>query len=230
VKIAEHVVTGHKVAVKILNRKKIKSLRMDLKIKREITNMKLFRHSHIIRLYEVIETPTDIFMVMEYVAGGELFDYIVTNGKLSEDAARRFFQQIISGVDYCHSHMVVHRDLKPENLLVDVKNSFVKIADFGLSTMMQDGDFLKTSCGSPNYAAPEVISAKLYAGPEVDVWSCGVILYTLLCARLPFDDEYIPSLFKKIRAGTYEQPMHVSESCRELISQMLVVDPLKGQQ
>eukprot|EP01117_Protostelium_nocturnum_P012923 TRINITY_DN4783_c0_g3_i1.p1 TRINITY_DN4783_c0_g3~~TRINITY_DN4783_c0_g3_i1.p1 ORF type:complete len:520 (-),score=183.32 TRINITY_DN4783_c0_g3_i1:28-1587(-) len=227
VKIAEHVVTGHKVAVKILNRKKIKTLRMDLKIKREITNMKLFRHPHIIRLYEVIETPTDIFMVMEFVPGGELFDYIVTNGKLSEDAARRFFQQIISGVEYCHSHMVVHRDLKPENLLVDPKNSFVKIADFGLSTMMQDGDFLKTSCGSPNYAAPEVISGKLYAGPEVDIWSCGVILYTLLCARLPFDDEYIPALFKKIRAGAYEQPMHVSASCRDLISAMLVVDPLK---
>eukprot|EP01118_Nematostelium_gracile_P012252 TRINITY_DN4444_c0_g1_i3.p1 TRINITY_DN4444_c0_g1~~TRINITY_DN4444_c0_g1_i3.p1 ORF type:complete len:170 (+),score=26.28 TRINITY_DN4444_c0_g1_i3:51-512(+) len=103
VKIAEHCITGHKVAVKILNRKKIKSLRMDLKIRREITNMKLFRHPHIIRLYDVIETPTDIFMIMEYVPGGELFDYIVSHGKLSEDDARRFFQQIISGVEYCHS-------------------------------------------------------------------------------------------------------------------------------
>jgi len=181
VKIAEHLVTGHKVAVKILNRKKIKSLRMDLKIRREISNMKMFRHPHIIRLYEVIESTTDIFMVMEYVPGGELFDYIVTHGKLSENIARHFFQQIISGVDYCHQHMVVHRDLKPENLLIDSHND-VKIADFGLSTMMSDGDFLKTSCGSPNYAAPEVISGKLYAGPEVDCWSCGVILYTLVCA------------------------------------------------
>jgi len=227
VKIAEHLVTGHKVAVKILNRKKIKSLRMDLKIRREITNMKLFRHPHIIRLYEVIETPTDIFMIMEYVPGGELFDYIVANGKLSEEDARRFFQQIISGVEYCHSHMVVHRDLKPENLLINKKTNCVKIADFGLSTMMHDGDFLKTSCGSPNYAAPEVISGKLYAGPEVDVWSCGVILYTLLCARLPFDDEYIPSLFKKIRAGLFDIPNHISSTCKDLINAMLVVDPLK---
>eukprot|EP01114_Cavostelium_apophysatum_P020120 TRINITY_DN6652_c0_g1_i1.p1 TRINITY_DN6652_c0_g1~~TRINITY_DN6652_c0_g1_i1.p1 ORF type:complete len:527 (+),score=127.40 TRINITY_DN6652_c0_g1_i1:65-1645(+) len=227
VKIAEHVITGHKVAIKILNRKKIKSLRMDMKIRREISNMKLFMHPHIIRLYEVIETPTDIFMIMEYVPGGELFDYIVSHGKLLEDDARRFFQQIISGVEYCHSHMVVHRDLKPENLLIDKKNQRVKIADFGLSTMMHDGDFLKTSCGSPNYAAPEVISGKLYAGPEVDVWSCGVILYTLLCARLPFDDEYIPSLFKKIRAGVFDVPQHVSQSCRDLISAMLVVDSMK---
>lgn len=227
VKIAEHVVTGYKVAVKILNRKKIKSLRMDLKIRREITNMKLFRHPHIIRLYDVIETPTEIFMVMEYVPGGELFDYIVANGKLSEADARTFFQQIISGVEYCHSLRVVHRDLKPENLLINTRNHCVKIADFGLSTMMQDGDFLKTSCGSPNYAAPEVISGRLYAGPEVDVWSCGVILYTLLCARLPFDDEYIPTLFKKIRAGVFEMPQHVSPECRDLLSAMLVVDPLK---
>jgi len=226
VKIAEHLVTGHKVAVKILNRKKIKSLRMDLKIRREISNMKMFRHPHIIRLYEVIESTTDIFMVMEYVPGGELFDYIVTHGKLSENIARHFFQQIISGVDYCHQHMVVHRDLKPENLLIDSHND-VKIADFGLSTMMSDGDFLKTSCGSPNYAAPEVISGKLYAGPEVDCWSCGVILYTLVCAKLPFDDEYIPTLFKKIRAGTFEIPSYVSPLCRDLISSMLVVDPLK---
>lgn len=122
-------------------------------------------------------------MVMEYVAGGELFEYIVKHGKLKESEARRFFQQIISGVDYCHRHMVVHRDLKPENLLLD-SNQCVKIADFGLSNMMMDGEFLRTSCGSPNYAAPEVISGKLYAGPEVDIWSAGVILYALLCGTV----------------------------------------------
>ena len=177
-------------------------------------------------------------MIMEYVSGGELFDYIVKHGKvfksswcfyqksvmsflfspkLKEHEARRFFQQIISGVDYCHRHMVVHRDLKPENLLLD-SNLHVKIADFGisffllaiftqttiilhlgLSNMMMDGEFLRTSCGSPNYAAPEVISGKLYAGPEVDVWSCGVILYALLCGTLPFDDEHVPTLFRKIK-------------------------------
>eukprot|EP01104_Vermistella_antarctica_P016174 TRINITY_DN5474_c0_g1_i2.p1 TRINITY_DN5474_c0_g1~~TRINITY_DN5474_c0_g1_i2.p1 ORF type:complete len:421 (+),score=75.72 TRINITY_DN5474_c0_g1_i2:314-1576(+) len=226
VKVAEHEVTRHKVAVKILNRKKIKTLRMDEKIRREIQILKLFRHPHIIKLYEVIETPTDIFMVMEYVSGGELFDFIVQHGKVSESTARSFFQQVIAGVEYCHHHMVVHRDLKPENLLLDSQNN-VKIADFGLSNMMKDGDFLKTSCGSPNYAAPEVISGQLYAGTEVDIWSCGVILFALLCARLPFDDEYIPNLFKKIREGIFTFPGNLSADCRSLISSMLVVDPLK---
>ncbi|KAL9297201.1 hypothetical protein ACSQ67_023097 [Phaseolus vulgaris] len=186
VKIAEHVLTGHKVAIKILNRRKIKSMEMEEKVRREIKILRLFMHPHIIRLYEVIETPSDIYVVMEYVKSGELFDYIVEKGRLQEDEARNFFQQIISGVEYCHRNMVVHRDLKPENLLLDSKCN-VKIADFGLSNIMRDGHFLKTSCGSPNYAAPEVISGKLYAGPEVDVWSCGVILYALLCGMLVVD-------------------------------------------
>ncbi|KAJ0098977.1 hypothetical protein Patl1_21854 [Pistacia atlantica] len=198
VKIAEHALTGHKVAIKILNRRKIKNMEMEEKVRREIKILRLFMHPHIIRLYEVIETPSDIYVVMEYVKSGELFDYIVEKGRLQEDEARVFFQQIISGVEYCHRNMVVHRDLKPENLLLDSKWN-VKIADFGLSNIMRDGHFLKTSCGSPNYAAPEVISGKLYAGPEVDVWSCGVILYALLCGTLPFDDENIPNLFKKIK-------------------------------
>ena len=160
VKVGVHQLTGHKVAVKIMNRQKIKALDVVGKIRREIQNLKLFRHPHIIKLYQVISTPTDIFMVMEFVSGGELFDYIVKNGKLKDVDARRFFQQIISGVHYCHRHMIVHRDLKPENLLLD-KYLNVKIADFGLSNMMSDGEFLRTSCGSPNYAAPEVISGKL---------------------------------------------------------------------
>jgi len=224
--VAEHEVTGHKVAVKILNRQKIKSSKMDAKISREIKILKLFRHPHIIRLYEVIETPTEIFLVMEYVDGGELFDYIVSRGKLSDNEARKFFQQIISGVEYCHRFMVVHRDLKPENLLLD-SDKHVKIADFGLSNVMHDGSFLKTSCGSPNYAAPEVITGRLYAGPEVDVWSCGVILYALLCGKLPFDEETIPTLFKKIKECSYTIPSHVSDLARDLIQRILVVDPLK---
>ena len=246
VKIGEHQMTKHKVAVKILNRQKIKSLDVVGKIRREIQNLKLFRHPHIIKLYQVscqqdwrvfkqikirslfqvISTPTDIFMIMEYVSGGELFDYIVKHGKLQEDDARRFFQQIISGVDYCHRHMIVHRDLKPENLLLD-HNMHVKIADFGLSNMMLDGEFLRTSCGSPNYAAPEVISGKLYAGPEVDIWSCGVILYALLCGTLPFDDEHVPTLFRKIKSGIFPIPEYLNKSVVNLLCQMLQVDPLK---
>eukprot|EP00249_Psilotum_nudum_P020467 c27717_g1_i3 orf=184-1776(-) len=226
VKIAEHAFTGYKVAIKILNKRKIKAMEMEEKVRREIKIFKLFTHPHIIRLYEVIDTQTDIFVVMEYVKSGELFDYIVEKGRLSEDEARRFFQQIISGVEYCHRNMVVHRDLKPENLLLDSKSN-VKIADFGLSNVMRDGHFLKTSCGSPNYAAPEVISGKLYAGPEVDVWSCGVILYALLCGSLPFDDENIPNLFKKIKGGIYTLPSHLSPGARDLIPRMLLVDPMK---
>ncbi|KAL7482342.1 hypothetical protein ACHAW6_008026 [Cyclotella cf. meneghiniana] len=226
VKLATHAITGHKVAVKILNKAKIKQLGMEEKVQREINILHLCTHPHIIRLYEVIDTPTDIFLVNEYVSGGELFDYIVSKGRLSADEARNFFHQIISGVEYCHFQKIVHRDLKPENLLLD-SNLNIKIADFGLSNLMRDGDFLRTSCGSPNYAAPEVISGHLYAGPEVDVWSCGVILYALLCGSLPFDDESIPSLFKKIKSGMYSLPSHLSQLARNLIPRMLEVDPMK---
>ncbi|XP_076942814.1 SNF1-related protein kinase catalytic subunit alpha KIN10-like [Bidens hawaiensis] len=226
VKVAEHGLTGHKVAIKILNRRKIKNMDMEEKVRREIKILRLFMHPHIILLYEVIETASDIYLVMEYVKSGELFDYIVERGRLQEDEGRKFFQQMISGVEYCHRNMVAHRDLKPENLLLDAKCN-VKLADFGLSNIMRDGHFLKTSCGSPNYAAPEVISGKLYAGPEVDVWSCGVILYALLCGTLPFDDENIPNLFKKIKGGIYTLPSHLSPGARDLIPRMLVVDPMK---
>lgn len=164
-------------------------------------------------------------MVLEY-AGGELFDYIVQNGRMKEPEARRFFQQMLCAVEYCHRHKIVHRDLKPENLLLD-ENLNVKIADFGLSNIMTDGNFLKTSCGSPNYAAPEVIGGKLYAGPEVDVWSCGVILYVLLVGRLPFDDEHIPSLFAKIARGTYSMPQWMPSGAANLIKKMLVVNPVQ---
>lgn len=226
VKLGVHVITGQKVAVKILNKHKIKHLEMAEKVKREINILKLCTHPHIIRLYEVIDTPTDIFVIMEYVPEGELFDYIVSRGRLPADEARQFFQQIVSGIEYCHHHRIVHRDLKPENLLLDADRN-IKIADFGLSNVAHDGDFLRTSCGSPNYAAPEVISGNLYAGPEVDVWSCGVILYALLCGTLPFDDESIPNLFKKIKSGMYSLPSHLSQLSRDLILRMLVVDPMK---
>jgi serine/threonine protein kinase len=219
-------VTGHKVAVKILNKAKIKQLGMEEKVQREINILHLCTHPHIIRLYEVVDTPTDIFLVNEYVSGGELFDYIVSKGRLAADEARNFFHQIISGVEYCHFQKIVHRDLKPENLLLDA-NKNIKLADFGLSNLMRDGEFLRTSCGSPNYAAPEVISGHLYAGPEVDVWSCGVILYALLCGSLPFDDESIPNLFKKIKSGMYSLPTHLSQLAKNLIPRMLEVDPMK---
>eukprot|EP00002_Diphylleia_rotans_P029530 TRINITY_DN6018_c0_g1_i3.p1 TRINITY_DN6018_c0_g1~~TRINITY_DN6018_c0_g1_i3.p1 ORF type:complete len:505 (-),score=83.37 TRINITY_DN6018_c0_g1_i3:782-2296(-) len=225
VKTAVHETTTAKVAVKVINRRKVKTADLQEKIKREIQILKHFSHPHIIRLYDVISTPTDIFLVMEYVPHGELFEFIVTNGKMPEENARRFFQQIISAVDYCHQKNIVHRDLKPENILLDI-NHDVKIVDFGLSNILADGEFLRTSCGSPNYAAPEVIAGNLYSGPEVDIWSCGVILYALLCGRLPFDDEFIPNLFKKIKSGIFHLPGYLSDGARDLVSKMLCVSPL----
>lgn len=224
VKLAYHMATHARVALKIINRKTLAKSDMQGRVEREISYLRLLRHPHIIKLYDVIKSKDEIIMVIEF-AGKELFDYIVQKGKMPEDEARRFFQQIISAVEYCHRHKIVHRDLKPENLLLD-ENLNVKIADFGLSNIMTDGNFLKTSCGSPNYAAPEVISGKLYAGPEVDVWSCGVILYVMLCGRLPFDDEFIPALFKKISGGVYSIPSYLSPGAKHLLQRMLVVNPL----
>ncbi|KAJ9210655.1 hypothetical protein DTO166G4_7715 [Paecilomyces variotii] len=224
VKLAIHQPSGRQVALKIIPRRKLLSRDMVGRVEREIQYLQLLRHPHIIKLYTVIATKTDIVMVLEY-AERELFDYLVKRGRCNDDEARKFFQQIICAVEYCHRHKIVHRDLKPENLLIDsVKN--VKIADFGLSNIMTDGNFLKTSCGSPNYAAPEVISGKLYAGPEVDVWSCGVILYVLLVGRLPFDDDYIPALFKKIAAGNFHMPSYISPGAARLIKSMLQVHPV----
>jgi len=160
------------------------------------------------------------------VAGGELFDFIVSHGKFSEPEARYFFQQIVSAISYCHRRKVAHRDLKPENLLLDSKTRTIKIADFGLSNIIDDGELLQTACGSPNYAAPEVISGLQYSGPEADVWSCGVILYALLTARLPFDDNYLPHLFKKIKEGKFIMPTYLSEDAKDLIGKILVVNPV----
>ncbi|CEL94458.1 unnamed protein product [Vitrella brassicaformis CCMP3155] len=225
VKVAVHEKTGEKVAIKMINKLKMQAMEMHGKLKREINILQQLKHPHVIRLYEVLDTPTHIFIVMEYVPG-ELFDYILERRRLSEGDARRFFQQIVSGVEYSHQNMVCHRDLKPENVLLDM-NLHVKIADFGLSNMMKEGDFLKTSCGSPNYAAPEIVSGKAYAGPEVDVWSCGVLLFAMLCGHLPFDEEGLPNLFKKIRSGRFTLPGHLSELSRSMIIRMLVVDPTR---
>ncbi|KAJ1966149.1 Protein kinase, partial [Dispira parvispora] len=225
VRLGVHSQTGHNVALKFISRAQIDKADMVGRVKREIQYLQLLRHPHIIKLYEVIMTSTDCIMVMEY-AGGELFNYIVERGRMNENEARRFFQQIISAVDYCHRHKIVHRDLKPENLLLD-KFDNVKIADFGLSNFMSDGEFLKTSCGSPNYAAPEVINGHFYSGAEVDVWSCGVILYVMLCGKLPFDDESIPQLFKKISSGVFVMPSYLSAEVQQLLKRMLVVKPLE---
>lgn len=230
VKLAIHQTTGQKVALKIITRRKLVARDMAGRVEREIQYLQLLRHPHIIKLFTVITTSTEIVMVLEY-AGSELFNYIVDHGKMPEDRARKFFQQIVCAVEYCHRHKIVHRDLKPENLLLD-DNLHVKIADFGLSNIMTDGNFLKTSCGSPNYAAPEVISGKLYAGPEVDVWSCGVILYAMLAGFLPFDDDpanpegdNINQLYQYITHTTLTFPDYVGPQPQDLLRQMLKPNP-----
>ncbi|KAG2751863.1 Pkinase-domain-containing protein [Suillus brevipes Sb2] len=223
VKMATHTITGQKVAMKYISKAVIHMTKTKTRVQREVEYMRTLRHPHIIKLYEVISTPTDIIIVLEY-AGGELFNYIVANGRMPEPRARRFFQQLISGIEYSHKLKIVHRDLKPENVLLD-DDLNVKIADFGLSNEIKDGDFLKTSCGSPNYAAPEVIRGGLYTGPEIDVWSCGVILYVMLCGRLPFEDDDVQTLFTKISQGSYHMPSYLGADARGLINHMLAIDP-----
>ncbi|KAF8555084.1 Pkinase-domain-containing protein [Imleria badia] len=225
VKMATHTITGQRVAMKYISKAVIHMTKTKTRVQREVEYMRTLRHPHIIKLYEVISTPTDIIIVLEY-AGGELFNYIVNNGRMPETRARRFFQQLISGIEYSHKLKIVHRDLKPENVLLD-DDLNVKIADFGLSNEIKDGDFLKTSCGSPNYAAPEVIRGGLYTGPEIDVWSCGVILYVMLCGRLPFEDDDVQTLFTKISQGSYHMPSYLGADARGLINAMLAVDPVK---
>ncbi|KAI8802294.1 kinase-like domain-containing protein [Cladochytrium replicatum] len=228
VKLAVHAETNQKVAIKIV--KKDTSTHMDsdnsfnMKLEREITIMKLIQHPHIMQLYDVYETPTELFLVLEHIEGGELFDHLVKKGRLSEPEALQFFQQIIFGMEFVHRHMIIHRDLKPENLLLD-KNMNIKIADFGMARMQLQGKMLDTSCGSPHYASPEVIRGIPYDGPATDIWSCGVILYALMAGHLPFDDENTVRLLAKIKAGFFVMPQHISPLAKDLVSKMLVIDP-----
>ncbi|KYQ58228.1 Maternal embryonic leucine zipper kinase [Trachymyrmex zeteki] len=224
VKLATHVATGEKVAIKIMEKT---ALGDDLpRVKVEVEALKTLLHQHICGLYQVIETESHYFMVMEYCSGGELFDHIVEKNKLSESDSRRFFYQIVSAVAYMHSLGYAHRDLKPENVLLD-KDENLKLIDFGLCAKPKMGiqAHLYTSCGSPTYAAPELIMGKKYLGSEVDIWSMGVLLYALLCGFLPFDDNNLENLYKKILSGKYEEPYWLSNNSKMLIKSMLQIDP-----
>ncbi|KYN39139.1 Maternal embryonic leucine zipper kinase [Trachymyrmex septentrionalis] len=226
VKLATHVATGEKVAIKIMEKT---ALGEDLpRVKVEVEALKTLLHQHICRLYQVIETESHYFMVMEYCSGGELFDHIVEKNKLSESDSRKFFYQIVSAVAYMHSLGYAHRDLKPENVLLD-KDENLKLIDFGLCAKPKMGiqAHLYTSCGSPTYAAPELIMGKKYLGSEVDIWSMGVLLYALLCGFLPFDDNNLENLYKKILSGKYEEPYWLSNNSKMLIKSMLQIDPVK---
>ncbi|CAE6404422.1 unnamed protein product [Rhizoctonia solani] len=203
-------------------------MKLGARVTREIQYLRLLEHPHIVKIYEVINTPTDIIMVIEF-AGAELFDTLAKHGRLPEETARSIFQQLVSAVAHSHKCKVIHRDLKPENILIDWSGPIpdVKVIDFGLSNVMTDGDFLRTSCGSPCYACPEVISAKVYAGPEVDVWSIGVILYLMLAGRLPFEDENTHVLMDKICTGRYHMPSNIPPDAANLIKNCIVVNPIK---
>ncbi|XP_042201194.1 serine/threonine-protein kinase MARK2 isoform X4 [Callorhinchus milii] len=225
VKLARHVLTGKEVAVKIIDKAQLNSSSLQ-KLFREVRIMKNLNHPNIVKLFEVIETEKTLYLVMEYASGGEVFDYLVAHGRMKEKEARAKFRQIVSAVQYCHQKCIVHRDLKAENLLVDVDMN-IKIADFGFSNEFTLGNKLDTFCGSPPYAAPELFQGKKYDGPEVDVWSLGVILYTLVSGSLPFDGQNLKELRERVLRGKYRIPFYMSTDCENLLKKFLVLNPAK---
>lgn len=228
VKLAKNIETGQPFAVKILEKNRIIELKITDQIKREIATLKLLKHPNVVRLHEVLASKSRIYMVLEYVTGGELFDRIASKGKLPEADGRKMFQQLIDGVSYCHSKGVFHRDLKPENVLVDA-NGNIKISDFGLSALPQhlrDDGLLHTTCGSPNYVAPEILSNRGYDGATSDIWSCGVILYVILTGYLPFDDRNLAVLYQKIFKGDAQVPKWMSPGAKNMIKRILDPNPV----
>ncbi|KAF7725486.1 serine/threonine-protein kinase KIN2 [Apophysomyces ossiformis] len=192
---------------------------------RELAIMQLLRHPNICQLKEWITEGDHYYMFLEYVDGGQLLDYIINHGKLREKQARKFARQILSALDYCHRNSIVHRDLKIENILI-TRDEDIKIIDFGLSNVYSPSRLLNTFCGSLYFAAPELLQAKQYIGPEVDVWSFGVVLYVLVCGRVPFDDTRLPALHAKIKSGIVDEyPDHLSKDCVDLLTRLFVVDP-----
>ncbi|CAK9164108.1 unnamed protein product [Ilex paraguariensis] len=223
---ARSLKTGQSVAIKVVDKEKVLRVGLVDQIKREISVMRLVRHPNIVQLFEVMATKAKIYFVMEYAKGGELFDK-VAKGKLKEDVARKYFQQLINAVDFCHSRGVYHRDLKPENLLLD-ENENLKVSDFGLSAFAeskrQDG-LLHTTCGTPAYVAPEVINRKGYDGVKADIWSCGVILFVLLAGYLPFHDSNLMEMYRKIGKAEYKCPNWFPPEVRRLLLRILDPNP-----
>ncbi|XP_071221949.1 MAP/microtubule affinity-regulating kinase 3-like isoform X14 [Salvelinus alpinus] len=225
VKLARHILTGREVAIKIIDKTQLNPNSLQ-KLFREVRIMKLLNHPNIVKLFEVIETERTLYLVMEYASGGEVFDYLVAHGRMKEKEARAKFRQIVSAVQYCHQKHIVHRDLKAENLLLDADMN-IKIADFGFSNEFTLGNKLDTFCGSPPYAAPELFQGKKYDGPEVDVWSLGVILYTLVSGSLPFDGQNLKELRERVLRGKYRIPFYMSTDCENLLKRFLVLNPAK---
>ncbi|GFR13002.1 hypothetical protein TNCT_708211 [Trichonephila clavata] len=225
VKLAKHLPTGKEVAIKIIDKTQLNPSSLQ-KLFREVRIMKILDHPNIVKLFQVIETEKTLYLVMEYASGGEVFDYLVAHGRMKEKEARAKFRQIVSAVQYCHQKRIIHRDLKAENLLLDGEMN-IKIADFGFSNEFVPGQKLDTFCGSPPYAAPELFQGKKYDGPEVDVWSLGVILYTLVSGSLPFDGANLKELRERVLRGKYRIPFYMSTDCENLLKKFLVLNPSK---
>lgn len=213
------------VAIKIIDKTALNPSSLK-KLFREVTIMKMLDHPNIVKLYEVIDSTRTLYLVMEYASGGEVFDYLVAHGRMKEKEARAKFRQIVSAVQYCHQKQIIHRDLKAENLLLDSEMN-IKIADFGFSNEFVPGQTLDTFCGSPPYAAPELFKGLKYEGPEVDIWSLGVILYTLVSGTLPFDGNNLKELRERVLRGKYRIPFYMSTDCENLLKKFLVLNPLK---
>ncbi|KAK8535155.1 hypothetical protein V6N12_056685 [Hibiscus sabdariffa] len=225
VKFAKNTDTGECAAIKVLAKTTILKHGMVDQIKREISIMKIVKHPNIVRLHEVFASRTKIYIILEFVSGGELFDKIVHRVRLPENECRRYFQQLIDAVAHCHSKGVYHRDLKPENLLLDSSGN-LKVSDFGLSALpQQGGGLLHTTCGTPNYVAPEVLGNEGYDGAAADVWSCGVILFVIMAGYLPFDEIDLPTLYKKISAAQFSCPFWFSPEAKSLIKKILDPNP-----
>ena len=227
VKLATHSLTNEQVAIKILEKTKITKIEDKERIKREIEIMKKVKHYNIARLYAVIDAKYSIYLIQEYVQGKELLEYINKKGKLTENEACKFFHQIISALDYIHQCGIAHRDFKPENIIVTNNNQILKIIDFGLGNTYEKGQLLKTACGSPCYVPPEMIKEEKYNGALSDIWSAGIILYLMLCGKLPFYDDDNQILYEKILAGKYEEPEHLSEKAKDLLKKIIEIDVCK---
>ncbi|NWU03048.1 SNRK kinase, partial [Urocynchramus pylzowi] len=225
VKLARHVFTGEKVAVKVIDKTKLDTLATG-HLFQEVRCMKLVQHPNIVRLYEVIDTQTKLYLILELGDGGDMFDYIMKHEEgLNEDLAKKYFAQIVHAISYCHKLHVVHRDLKPENVVFFEKQGLVKLTDFGFSNKFQPGKKLTTSCGSLAYSAPEILLGDEYDAPAVDIWSLGVILFMLVCGQPPFQEANDSETLTMIMDCKYTVPPHVSKECKDLITRMLQRDP-----
>ena len=227
VKLANHSLTGEQVAIKILEKTKIAKIEDKERINHEIEIMKLLSHFNIVKLYQVVENKLTIYLIQEYIQGKEFMDYLNKKGKLKEIEACRFYHQIISGLEYIHQCGIAHRDFKPENILLTNNNTILKIIDFGLSNLYKNDELLKTACGSPCYAPPEMIKEEPYNGGLSDIWSSGIILYLMLCGKLPFYHEQNEIMYQQILSGQFELPDFLSDNAKDILTKIIEIDPKK---